>query len=255
MAFEHTLSFQLYSAREFPPLAGQLKVLASIGFTNVEPYGDLYADLGGFKAALDASGLSAASGHFDLGMLESDPQEAIGIAKALDMKIVVCPWLDEGERPVDVAGWKALGGRLSRLNAIFAEAGFAFAWHNHDFEFVALPDGSLPIEHILDGNSVGFEMDVAWVVRAGIDPLPWIARYGDRLVAVHVKDVAVEGENLDQDGWAHLGKGIVDWNTIWPAVAATGARIAVLEHDNPKDYHLFAEESAAEVARLVAAAN
>jgi sugar phosphate isomerase/epimerase len=252
MSLDHKLSFQLYSAREFPPLADQLATLASLGITNVEPYGDLYQDTPGLKASLDANGLSASSGHFDLPMIESDPAAAVAIANTLGMKIIIAPWLEEEDRPTDAAGWKAFGARLAHLHSIFLAAGLDFGWHNHDFEFTPLADGTMPIEHLLEDNDVGLELDIAWVVRAGIDPLPWLSRYSDRLLAVHVKDIAPTGENLDQDGWAHLGKGTVDWKAIWPAVAATKVRLAILEHDQPLDWRLFAEESAAALLALQA---
>ena len=39
-------SFQLYSARNFPPLADTLRMLKAAGYTAVEGYGALYADAG-----------------------------------------------------------------------------------------------------------------------------------------------------------------------------------------------------------------
>ena len=66
MVAKPEISFQLYSSRNFPPLAKQLAVLARIGYRNVEPFGGLYGDVDAFKAALDAAGLKAPSGHFGL---------------------------------------------------------------------------------------------------------------------------------------------------------------------------------------------
>lgn len=252
MPLDHLLSFQLYSARNFPPLTEQFKTLAGLGFTNVEPYGGLYEDLDGLKAALDGAGLKTASGHFDIAMLEADPARAVAIARLLGMKTIIAPWLDESLRPTDAAGWQAIGARLGALARIFNAEGLAFGWHNHDFEFVALPDGNLPIEHLLADPAVGLELDIAWVARAGLDPRPWIDRYADRLLAVHVKDIAPEGENLDQDGWTNVGTGTVDWTAIWPHVAASRARVAVLEHDEPKDWVDFAAKSAKTVTALAA---
>ena len=157
---------------------------------------------------------------------------------------MIAPWLDPAGRPTDAAGWKALGAYLAKLHKIFADAGLAFGWHTHDFEFVALPDGTYPIEHILDGNSVGLELDVAWVVCAGGDPAAWLERYADRLVAVHIKDVAKDGENADQDGWADLGHGAIDWKALWPIVQRSTSRVAILEHDKPVDWRRFARNSA-----------
>ena len=58
---------------------------------------------------------------------------------------------------------------------------------------------------------IGWEMDVAWVIRGGADPLKWIAEYGPRITAVHVKDIAPAGQNANEDGWADVGHGTVDW--------------------------------------------
>ena len=92
----------------------------------------------------------------------------------------------------------------------FRPRGLRFAWHNHDFEFQPLEDGSLPIEHVL-GDRLLWEADLAWVVRGGADPRRWIERYRGRIPLVHVKDIAPAGENADEDGWADVGAGVVPW--------------------------------------------
>jgi sugar phosphate isomerase/epimerase len=249
----YPVSFQLYSAREFPPLEEQLSTLAKLGYTNVEPFADLYAAPETFRALLDANGLSALSGHFNLWDLEADPDKAISIAKTLGIEIVIAPWLDPADRPIDAAGWKSVGKRLAKLQETFAAAGLTFAWHTHDFEFIGLPDGSFPIEHILDGNCVGLELDIAWVVRAGADPAAWLNKYADRLVTIHVKDIAPEGQNAEQDGWADLGHGVVDWKGLWPLIERSKARLAILEHDRPGDWRRFAQNSALAFSALMGA--
>ena len=80
-------------------------------------------------------------------------------------------------------------------------------------------------------------MDVAWVIRGGADPLKWIADYGQRINAVHVKDIAPAGENADEDGWADVGHGTVDWRGLIKTLKEkTPAKFYVMEHDNPSDY-------------------
>lgn len=245
MSLSYPLSFQLYSSREFPPFDAQFAALAGLGYTNVEVFGPLYADPKSLRASLDTNGLTALSGHFDMSLLLSDPDKVIEIAKIVGIEIIVAPWIDVADRPTDAAGWKALGARLAKLQKTFAAAGLGFAWHNHDFEFRQLPDGSFPIDHILGGNSVDLEIDVAWIVRAGVEPGPWIEKFSDRIAVVHVKDVAAEGQNAEQDGWADLGQGIVDWRGLWPAIKQSGTRLAILEHDRPGDWLRFARNSGA----------
>ncbi|MBI12031.1 MAG: hypothetical protein CL934_03410 [Deltaproteobacteria bacterium] len=46
------------------------------------------------------------------------------------------------------------------------------------------------------------------------NPKDWIVEYGNRLCAVHFKDLDVDGENTDEDGWADVGHGVIDWHLI-----------------------------------------
>jgi sugar phosphate isomerase/epimerase len=156
---------------------------------------------------------------------------------------VIVPYIVAEDRPTDAPGWATLGARLAKASAWFGSKGLRFAWHNHDFEFKALPDGSMPIEHIL-GKDILWEADIAWVARAKVDPKPWIERYRGRMPLVHVKDIAAAGQNLDEDGWADVGQGVLPWADLWRLCVAAGAEIMVAEHDNPNDYERFARRSA-----------
>jgi Sugar phosphate isomerases/epimerases len=238
-------SFQLYSARNFQPWSDVLKVLAECGYAEVEGFGGVYADPAAFRAELDANGLAMPSGHFSIEMLETDFAKAESIARSLGVKLIGCPYLQAPDRPGDADGWKAFGKRLAVAGARVRDAGFDFAWHNHDFEFQPLPDGSTPQARIFEGApDLGWEIDVAWVIRGGADPFKWIDDYGDRIVAVHVKDIARPGEGLDEDGWSDVGYGTVDWKGLIAAARAkTPAKHFIIEHDNPNDLRRFARRS------------
>jgi sugar phosphate isomerase/epimerase len=235
------LSFQLYTARNFPPLADVIALLGSLGYKEVEGFGGVYGDMGedaakALKADLDASGLKMTTGHFGIDALESDPARVIAFARILGMDSIYCPYLMPEDRPTDAAGWAAFGARLEKASRPYKDAGFEFGWHNHDFEFVALPDGSLPHTLIFDNApSLSWEMDVAWVIRGGADPFQWIEAFKDRISSVHVKDIAAAGENEDEGGWADVGYGTVDWKKLYQAFKATKAKHFILEHDNPSD--------------------
>ena len=79
-----------------------------------------------------------------------------------------------------------------------------------------------------------WEMDLAWVVKGGEDPITWMDKYGSRITAIHVKDIAPAGEKLDEDGWADVGHGTLDWKSlIATSKAKTKAKYFVAEHDKP----------------------
>jgi len=246
-------SYQLYSSRNFPPLSETLARLGKLGYKQVEGYGALYADLAdinGLQAALDQNGLSMTSGHFGLDLLETDSHRALDIADRLGVTQVYAPHLMPAERPTDAPGWRAFGARLAEAGKPFQDAGLTFGWHNHDFEFAALPDGTLPNDLMLEGNDLAFEFDVAWAFVAGQNPLDVIARYGHRIRAAHIKDRAAAGENLGEDGWADVGTGAMDWPILFAALKDAGCTTFVMEHDNPSDDARFASRSLAYMQSL-----
>ena len=234
---------QLYSARLFPPADAQFAALAALGYTNIETFGPFYEDVAQTRRLMDKHGLTCASGHYSVDMIETDPDRVLALARVLGTNIIVAPYLQPADRPADMQGYKALGARLSKAARWFEARGLRFAWHNHDFEFVALADGSFPIEHIL-ADGVLWENDVAWIMRAKADPNPWIARYKGRAPLAHIKDIAPEGQKADEGGWADVGTGIVPWAELWPLCVAAGAEIMVAEHDNPSDFNRFASAAA-----------
>jgi sugar phosphate isomerase/epimerase len=242
------IAYQLYCSRNFPPLADTMRKLAGIGYKDVEGYGSLLADTEGLKAALGDTGLQMPSCHFALDMLEQDSAGAIATAKALGIGKVIVPYLTPENRPTDTAGWTAFGARLAAAGKPVQDAGLVFGWHNHAFELDPTPEGDMPLDLIAAASSdLMLELDLGWVRVAGHDPVGWVQKYGNRLTAVHIKDIAADGTAVEEDGWADVGHGIMDWAAIHAALQAAGVDHYVVEHDNPSDDARFARRSLAAV--------
>lgn len=240
-------SYQLYSSRNFGPLADTLKMLSELGYDQVEGYGALITDtagVAGLAEAVSGAGLQMPSAHVGLDMVEAHPDTVITNAKVLGLSHVFVPFLDEADRPVSASGWRDLGARIEMAGQPLVAAGLGYGWHNHDFEFTALPDGSMPIEALFEGGaSLSLEFDVAWCARAGQDPFYWIDRLKSRIAAAHIKDIAADGQNEDEDGWSDVGKGVLDWAGLMSALHKTGCELFIVEHDNPSDDRRFASSS------------
>jgi sugar phosphate isomerase/epimerase len=250
MSLMHTLSIQLYSARLAGSLAEQLDPVVAAGYTNVETYEGLYDDVEGLGRALEERGLSSVSGHFDFLALESEPNRMIAIARTLGIRVAIASWLKPEDRPTDTAGWRDLNDRISRVSSRLRAQGIGFAWHNHDFEFQRLSDGTRPIEVLTDSERLSFELDLAWIARAGENPGVWLRRLRGRVAAIHVNDLAATDESVDEDGWADVGSGVLPWVSLWPQALEAGARLAIAEHDAPADFARFAHRSAAAIRRF-----
>ncbi len=241
------ISYQLYSSRNFPPLAGTLAMVAKTGIPCVEGFGGLFqtpALLAELAAGLKANGLVMKTTHMGLDMLENQSDFAVEVAKTLGVDKVYCPHVMPDDRPTDAAGWRAFGARLQKAGAPLRAAGVGFGWHNHDFEFKPQADGSIPMAAILEGGpDLEWEIDLAWVQRGGSDPIAWIEAYKGRISAAHVKDIAPAGTAEDEGGWADAGHGTLPLAKYVALLKASGAKYFVLEHDNPKDHERFARRA------------
>lgn len=238
-------SFQLYSARDFQPWGEVLTRLAELGYRRVEGFGGVFDDPAAFRSMMDDKGITMPSAHFSIEALEGGIDEVLRTCEVLGIRDIYCPFLAQDQRPEDRAGWEAIAGRLMAIGEKVRAGGGRFGWHNHDFEFRPANDGSIPMDIILQSApDIGWEADIAWIIRGGADPMEWIGRYGDRITAVHVKDIAPEGECLDEDGWADVGHGIVAWKNLMRALRENSkVTNFVMEHDNPSDFGRFASRS------------
>jgi sugar phosphate isomerase/epimerase len=239
-------SFQLYSARNFPPIPAFFPRLATLGYAQVEGFGGLYADATELAANLKKVGLSMTTGHFSLDQLK-DTDKARKTAETLGVRTLFCPAIPREDRNQSENKWVELAETLAGLAEVYQNAGFGFGWHNHDFEFAPTESGKLPMDIILDrAPTLDWEVDIAWLVKGGQTPETWLDRYGSRITAIHVKDLAAPGQSLNEDGWADVGHGTLDWQSLYAKIRAkTKATYFVMEHDNPSDLERFATRSIA----------
>ncbi|NLS01067.1 sugar phosphate isomerase/epimerase [Rhizobium sp. P38BS-XIX] len=240
----YKIAYQLYSSRNFPPLATQLPILKSMGYDAIEPWLPAYeADPALFRRQLDDAGLACFGFHMPLTGLVNEPARYLDIAETLGATYLIPPFVPKEERRETSDFWKGIGNKLAVGADKAAERDLKVAWHNHDFEYFALPDGSRPIEHILgQSEAVLFEIDCGWITRAGADPALELQQYADRIACIQVKDTAPLG-TVEDDGWTATGDGIIDWAALAPLFRKTTADHIVTEHDNPSDWQRFALRS------------
>jgi sugar phosphate isomerase/epimerase len=249
LSVQDRVSFQLYSARKFPPLDSQLAFLSKLGFKNVEPYGGLFQQPDELKAGLKKYNLATPTAHIGIERLRSDVDAVVRIAKDFGIKEVIVPAIPQEERSNSAEGWTRLGKELSGYQKALTVQGVGLAWHNHSFEFAKLPDGSYPLDHMFAAApGLHWQADIGWIQWAGEDPAAWIKKYSDRVVALHIKDLAPKGENPEEDGQMDVGHGVLDWKKLMPSINAPGVKYLVLEHDNPNDFERFARRSYATVS-------
>ena len=225
-------SVQIYSIRNHgSSLEDRLALLRRVGFTHLESVATHELSAADFAAALEHHGLALSSMHASLQQVEQQRPTLVEACRLTGCRLVVMPFLGWGDRPRSAAGWRAMGARLAGIGRAFAAEGIRFAYHNHDWEFLAFEGrpGLAWLFEAADAKDLGWEIDLGWVVRAGQDAKAWIAREGSRIAAVHAKDLAPEGQAVDEDGWTILGQGLLPWAELATAVRELGEITAALE--------------------------
>jgi sugar phosphate isomerase/epimerase len=236
-------SYQLYSARNAGALDETLKTLKALGYDQVEGWGGQFADPLALARSLKADGLAMPTAHMGFDQLR-DTDAALRIADTVGIGTVYCPAPPTPDYREGKGDWQKLADDLAGIARAFRAAGRGFGYHNHHWEFALLPDGRMPIELLLASPDMEWELDLAWAVKAGADPVALMDLFGSRMSAIHVKDIAPAGENLDEDGWADVGHGTLDWRRLLAdARAKTKAKYYVMEHDKPSDPIRFARQS------------
>ena len=71
------------------------------------------------------------------------------------------------------------------------EHGIDLYYHNHHFEF-ARHDGKFLMDIIKENTKyLGFEPDIHWIYRGGMDPVEFINQYAGRIRLLHLKDYRI----------------------------------------------------------------
>ncbi|WP_332686025.1 sugar phosphate isomerase/epimerase family protein [Devosia sp.] len=239
-------SYQLYSARNEASLDETLRTLKSLGYAQVEGWGGQFADPAALAQSLKSAGLTMPTAHMGYGQL-TDTDAALKIADTVGIQTIYCPAPPSDDFRKGSGNWQEFAEGLGKIAAAFTKAGKGFGYHNHHWEFSKDANGKTPMELILEASpDTQWEMDLAWVIKANEDPLAWLDKLGSRITAVHVKDIAPAGEKADEDGWADVGTGTLDWKQYIAEVKAKSqAKYFVLEHDKPSDAIRFARTSMA----------
>ena len=246
------IGVQLYSVRDdmAKDFEGTLQKIADMGYEYVEFAGYYGKTSEEIKAILDRCGLKCISVHQGLDFFANDADKAIAYLKGFGVKYVVVPWYDRNK----LAGenWDETKALFNEISAKLKASDMQLLYHNHDFEFVRLPDGRYVHDRIMsEVEGIDPELDTCWVHYAGIDPSKKIEEFAGRVTLVHLKDFYCKTLNggpvyalIGDDGkelsgsreerafeFRPLGMGIQNFPEILAACEAAGSEYLIVEQD------------------------
>jgi sugar phosphate isomerase/epimerase len=222
---------QLFTVRDplGADLDGTLRSIAEIGYRTVELAGLAGTSARGMRASLQRHRLEVPSMHASYERLGRDIDAVLEEAHVFGAEFLVCPSIDAEQRAT-LDDWKRICHSLEEIARKVRGHGLSLAYHNHDFEFVPLADGTIPFDLMIretDPSDVKLELDVYWVARAGGDPLRCLADSQGRVMLVHLKDLAADGSTTE------LGAGVLDIEQIVRTALSAGVKHLFVEQDSP----------------------
>ena len=161
--------------------------------------------------------------------LQDNMQQLVNEAAEGGVKYLVCANTPTGT----LEELKASIAVLNKTGEAATKAGLKFAYHNHDMEFKALSDGTIPYDLLLSETSaehVKMELDLAWAIKGGKNPVDLFNAHPGRFPLWHLKDLDASRENI-----MPVGSGTIDFKPIFAAASTAGMRSFFVEHDMPKD--------------------
>ncbi|MBM0065451.1 sugar phosphate isomerase/epimerase family protein [Alkalicoccobacillus gibsonii] len=169
-----------------------------------------------------------------------------------DCKELDCMYLRIGMLPVHIMGDKekimAFIDRAEALAKRLAYEGIQLYYHTHHIEFQKYNG-----EYLLDlmknnTKTLGFELDVHWIQRAGENPINLIKQYQGRIGLLHLKDYRIGQLDVSEEAlkdmkaffgrftnlieFAELGEGNLDLKAIIEAGLDAGVEHFFIEQDD-----------------------
>jgi sugar phosphate isomerase/epimerase len=179
--------------------------------------------------------------------LTSDFEKIVNDCKTLD-----CNFLRIGMLPLTAIGHKdkimEFIGKAEEMAHRLAEHGIELYYHTHHIEFQKY-DGEYLLDIIKNNTTkLGFELDVHWIQRAGVNPAEFVKEYAGRISLLHLKDYRIGQIDTSQIDFkdmgkffdlftntiqfAELGEGNLDLKSIIEAGLESGVQYFLVEQDD-----------------------
>ncbi|WP_162829861.1 sugar phosphate isomerase/epimerase family protein [Amycolatopsis palatopharyngis] len=225
------IGFGLYSVRSMlaeDPEA-TLAMLAEAGYAEIEPaydYGNRTPAQ--FRRIADDNGLRVIGSHHNPSDFRGDlAGPTLDRAATLGQQYVGVSYMDGAET---AAGYRRMAEEMNQWGEAARARGLRWYAHLHDNEFARDKETGerlfdIWLEHT-DPDLVWFEMDLYWILRAGVDPGPYLDAHEKRFPLLHLKD-GTPTEGIETD----LGDGTIDFTEILSHLRHLGSHHFIIERD------------------------
>ncbi|MBQ9064521.1 MAG: sugar phosphate isomerase/epimerase [Blautia sp.] len=228
-----------------------MQKVKDLGYDGVELAGLYGLEPAFVKKTLDEVGLVPLSAHVAFVEMMEDLDKVIADYSTIGVQYLVMPYMAEEYRPVNPEGFEKFLPMLNEVGEKIHKAGMTFLYHNHDFEFVKLPDGRWGYDAMFEAiphDNLMPELDTCWCDVATGQAPEFIRKYTDRIPVVHLKDYIKKGDvknmykliGIDSEdggeeagyfGLRPVGFGQMIWEPVLEAALDANTKWVVVEQD------------------------
>lgn len=247
---KYECGIQLYTLRNelAKDFEGTLKAVAEMGYTHVE-FAGIYAGKSGaeVKALLDKYGLTCITVHHNADQLLEGGQQLMDFFKSFGAEYYTIPHIHVSNFETEEKR-AALLEKFRKVAKLVKDNGMKLQYHNHDFEFGTLPDGTYYLDWLFaEMPEIMPQLDICWVRYGGEDPAKYIGKYADRMATIHLKDffceagergtvyelIGVEKAEYNKNTFVYrpLGRGLQDFDSVFAALDKTDIKYLIVEQD------------------------
>jgi len=215
----------IWGNRALEDLPGVLDEVSSIGYDGVEAIANIFEKVSDPKGLLTAKGLELAGIH--MGIDEKVAENALGILRKADGRYLL--FSGAGGKENSEENYRRSAKLLEKIGRKASKHGVKVCYHNHWQEIVNDAMGTKIICQETSPEFVSLCIDTYWVKCGGLSPADFIKENLDRVTFLHLKDGTEEG--MKKHEFLELGRGIVDFPSVFKVVEAADIEWYVVEQD------------------------
>ncbi len=231
--------FQVWTIRQklFEDFAGTLKMMAGLGYQEVEMCSPLGYSSAGFeplnkmsgtemRKIIEDAGLKCQSSHYNMGELRDHLDDRIEWSKQMGITQIIASsfWLP---KDASVDDYRNAADELNVIAEKTKAAGIQMGFHNHHMEFEKRGDVLIydALLEQFDPELVKMQFQVA-VVNIGYKAADYFRKYPGRFISAHLADWSEE-----KKASVPIGQGMVDWKDFFKAAKKGGVVNFFVEMD------------------------
>jgi sugar phosphate isomerase/epimerase len=242
-----SFGFQVWTIREklFEDFDGTLKMMAGLGYKEVEMCSPLGYSASGFeplnkmsgtemRKRIEDAGLICRSSHYTKAELRESLDNRIEWSKQMGITQIILSTFGIA-RDASIDDYRRAADELNNIAEKIKAAGIQTGFHNHNMEFEKRGN-ELIYEALLDEfdpDLVKMQFQVA-VVTMGYNAADYFRKYPGRFISAHLTDWSKE-----KNATVPIGQGDIDWKDFFKAAKTGGVKNFFVEM-NPEMF----EESA-----------